>query len=383
MKILEEAYNKAIIVLEHCARSFGFNASGLKGGYEGLWARDSMITSLGASFIDTKFKAPFQKSLELLSKHQSALGQIPNAVGDYNTERKSKITFNTIDSTLWYIIGNFIYAKAYNDKTLLEKYQKNIDAAFLWLKYQNPNEDAILTQQPTMDWQDAFPHKYGRTINTHALYYAALNMSGQKKLAERVKKVINGDIEKYLSLYDEKLGYYLPWAWKNHDGEREQEEWFDALGNLLAIITGLATPKIAKSILKHIEDKKINKPYPCKAIFPPIKIGDKEWRPYFSKCLAKNPYQYLNGGVWPFIGAFYVAALVKIKDYKKAATELDNLAEANKLGEGREWEFNEWLDGKTGEPKGTLEQSWSAGAYVYALECLKKREALFFNSPTN
>lgn len=383
MKMFEEAYNKAIVVLEHCARSFGFNASGLKGGYEGLWARDSMITSLGASFIDTKFKDTFKKSLELLSQYQSDLGQIPNAVGDYNTDRKSKITFNTIDSTLWYIIGNFAYAKAYNDKTLLEKYQKNIDRAFLWLKYQDPNEDALLAQQPTMDWQDAFPHKYGRTINTHALYYTALNMFGQKKLAERVKKIINGDIEKYLSLYDEKLGYYLPWAWKNHDGEREQEEWFDALGNLLAIATGLATPKIAESILKYIEAQKINKPYPCKAIFPPIKTGDKEWHSYFSKCLAKDPYQYSNGGVWPFIGAFYVVALVKVKDYKKAEKELNNLAEANKLGREREWEFNEWIDGKSGKPKGAPEQGWSAGAYVYAFECFKKKEALFFDSPAN
>lgn len=174
MELFEEAYNKAIIVLEHCARPFGFNASGLRGGYKGLWARDSMITSLGASLVALKFKTPFQKSLELLSKEQSLLGQIPNAIGDYNPDRKSKITFNTIDSTLWYIIGNFIYTKAYSDKTLLEKYQKNIDKAFLWLKYQDPNEDTLLAQQPTMDWQDAFPHKYGRTINTHALYYAAL-----------------------------------------------------------------------------------------------------------------------------------------------------------------------------------------------------------------
>ena len=379
MKTLEEARDKAIIVLEHCARPFGFSASGLRGGYEGLWARDSMITSLGASFVALKFKAPFQKSLRLLSKEQSGLGQIPNAVGDYNTDRKSKITFNTIDSTLWYIIGNFIYAKAYNDKTLLEKYQKNIDRAFLWLKYQDPNEDGMLAQQPNTDWQDAFPHKYGRTINTHALYYAALNMFGKKNIAERVKKVINGDIEKYLSLYDKKLGYYLPWAWKDHNGDREQEEWFDALGNLLAIITGLATPKIAKSILKHIETQEINKPYPCKAIFPPIKNSGKEWHSYFSKCLAKDPYQYLNAGVWPFIGAFYVAALVKVKAHKKAELELNNLVKADKLGKESGWEFNEWLDGENGEPRGAPFQGWSAGAYIFASECLKKKEVLFFS----
>lgn len=365
-----ESYCKAVDVLEHCVKPIGFFASGLKGGYESLWARDSMITSLGACLIENKFKDAFQKSLDTLSKNQSDLGQIPNAVGDFNTDRQSKITFNTIDSTLWYLIGQAVYAKNYKDNSLLKKYKDNIQKAFLWLSYQDPNEDKLLAQLPTTDWQDAFPHKYGRTINTQALYYAALKMFNKDKLAEHIKKTINE--ENYLSLYDNKLGYYLPWAWKNHDGDREQENWFDTLGNLLSIVTGLATPEIAKNILNYIEKEKINKPYPCKVIFPPIKPQNKEWHSYFSKCSAKDPYQYLNAGVWPFIGGFYVAALVKIKEYSKAEKEFDLLTKAN----GQD--FNEWLDGKTGKAKGTPFQAWSSGAYIYALECVKKKNVLFF-----
>ncbi|MDP2910070.1 MAG: glycoside hydrolase 100 family protein, partial [bacterium] len=326
-----------------------------------------------------KFKEAFEKSLWVLSENQSELGQIPNAIGDYNKDRKSRVTFNTIDSTLWYLIGQYVFAEAFKDRSLLGKNRNNIERAFLWLKYQDPNEDGFLAQHPTMDWQDAFPHKYGRTINTHALYYAALKMFGKNKKAERVKKVINGDAEKYLSLYDEKLGYYLPWAWKNHDGDREQEEWFDALGNLLAIVFGLAKRKMAEDILKYIENKKINRPYPCKAIYPPIKKGDKEWHSYFSKCLAKNPHQYLNAGAWPFIGGFYIAALVKVGDFKKAEKELNNLALANKQGRESEYEFNEWLDGLNGEPKGNPFQAWSAGMYLYAAECVNQKQVLFFS----
>jgi len=376
MNITQEAYEKAINVLKCCSKPIGFYASGLPGGYEGLWARDSVISSLGT---EARFKNTSKKSLELLSANQSKLGQIPNAVGDYNLDRRSKITYNTIDSTLWYLIGHQIYAKSYKDTSLLKKYKKNIDKAFLWLAYQDPNEDGLLAQQPTMDWQDAFPHKYGRTINSHALYYTVLSMFDRKKLAEYIKKVINGDIEKYLSLYDKKLGYYLPWAWKNHDGDREQEEWFDTLGNLLAIVTGLASPAIAKSILKHIEREGINKPYPVKAIFPPIKKNDKEWHSYFSKCSAKDSYQYLNAGIWPFIGGFYIASLVKVKEFKKAEKELNNLAQANKLGVKKEWEFNEWLDGKTGKPKGASYQGWSAGTYIFAFNCVRDRKVLFFS----
>jgi len=378
MKLTEESYNHAILVLEHCAKQTGFYASGLPGGYEALWARDSMITSIGASLVDNKFKKTFEKSLKLLSDHQSKLGQIPNCVGDYNFDRKSRITFNTIDSSLWYIIGHYAYKDIYKETKLIKKYKKNIDKAMIWLYYQDPNEDTLLAQQPTMDWLDAFPHKYGHTINTQALYYGTLKMSGQYKLAEHLKKIVNGNIEKYLSLYNKKLGYYLPWNWKNHDNEREEEYWFDTFGNLLAIITGLATKNIANNILGYIEKYQVNKPYPCKSIFPPIKEGDKEWHSYFTKCASGSPFQYSNAGIWPFIGGWYVAALVKMKRYAKAKKELEFLAQANKNGVKLEWEFNEWLDGKTGKPKGSPYQAWNAGSYIFAYHSVKEKKVKIF-----
>ncbi len=371
---------KAIVVLEHCSKQTVFYASGLPGGYEAIWARDSMISSLGASLAGDKFQIPFRKSLELLSKNQSELGQIPNAVGSYNIERQSDITYNSIDSTLWYLIGHRVYAKAHGDTSVLEKYQKNVEKALLWLRYQDPNEDKLIVQQPTMDWQDAFPHKYGRVLNTQALYYAVLSMYGEKKLATHIRRVVNGEIEEYLSLYDKKRGYYLPWIWKNHDGDREQEEWFDTLGNLLAIVSGLATPKIAQSILDHVERNKVNRPYPCRAIDPPLKPEDKEWHSYFEKCDAKTPHEYSNAGIWPFIGGFYIAALVKAGRHEKAEQELGLLAKANKLGNEQEWEFHEWLHGKTGQigHSSAPFQAWSAGAYIFALESVSRKSVPYF-----
>ena len=394
MNIIDEAHRRAIAVLESASRPSGFFASGLKGGYAATWARDSMIASLGGSLVGKKFEIPFRKSLETLSKNQSEHGQIPNAVGDYNTERRSKITFNSVDSTLWYIIGHFVYAAAYKNKAILKKRQKNIANALTWLGYQDPNEDTLIVQQPTTDWQDAFPHKYGRVLSTEALYFAALNFLGYKEKAEHIKQVVNGEIEKYLSLYDPKRGYYLPWIWKTHNKYREEEHWFDTFGNLVAIISGLATPKIAKSILDYIDHAKINRPYPCKAIYPPIKRGTKEWKDYFEDAEAREPYHYLNGGVWPFLGGFYVAALVKDRQFKKAEKELELLAKANKLVQknapvkdflatrslSEVWGFYEWLDGRTGKIIGGSNpyQSWSAGMYIFAYECVKKRRVPYF-----
>ncbi|MBI4094475.1 MAG: hypothetical protein HY436_01565 [Candidatus Liptonbacteria bacterium] len=389
MNPAERAYGEAVAVLRSCVRPAGFYASGLKGGYEAVWARDSMITSLGGAAAGREFKRPFGQSLSLLMKHQSTRGQIPNAVGSYNTDRKSDVTFNSIDSTLWYLVGMRAYGAAYGERAFARRYKKSVDAAFTWLSYQDPNEDGLPVQQPTMDWQDAFPHKYGRTINTLALYFAALRMYGKSALARRVQRVVNGAQEQYLSLYDKKRGYYLPWIWKNHVSSREEEYWFDTLGNVLAIVTGLATPAIAKRILSYIDKEKINRPYPCKAIFPPIKKGDKEWKNYFADSDARTPYEYLNGGIWPMVGGFYVAALVKTRQFKKAERELLRLAEGNKqvnkelaprsLG-ARGWGFQEWLHGKSGKAFGNSNpyQAWSAGAYLFAYECVRRKRVPFF-----
>ena len=152
----------------------------------------------------------------------------------------------------------------------------------------------------------------------------------------------------------------------------------------MAVLSGLATPKIASSILRHIDKTKINRPYPCKALFPPIKRGSKEWKDYFEDAEAREPYHYLNAGVWPFLGGFYVAALVKTKQFKKAKLELDMLAKANRLVKKgapiKEYGFYEWLEGRTGKITGGSNpyQSWSAGMYIFAYECVKRKQVPFF-----
>ncbi|MBU4331743.1 hypothetical protein KKD19_02680 [Patescibacteria group bacterium] len=378
MIIINDAYNEAKKVLKKCVTPDGLHASGSPDGYRAVWSRDAVISLLGGSLVGNEFKGVFARSLETLAKNQSVNGQIPNCVGDFNVDRNSIVTFTTVDSSLWFIIGEFIYAKTYKDRKLFLKHKKSIRRALTWIQYQDTGEDHLPEQLPTSDWQDAFPHKYGHVINTQALYYQALKILGQKKEADIVKKIVNGQARKDLNMFDKKQGFYLPWVWKNHDGDREQEDWFDSLGNLLAIVTELAEPKQANGILNYIESKGVNEPFPIKCIFPPLGTNDPEWHSYFEKCEAREPFKYANGGIWPFIGGFYVAALVKAKRMSKAREELGSLARANKLALKGEWAFNEWLDGVEGKPAGSIYQAWSAGMYIYAYKCVQAKKVLFF-----
>lgn len=50
---------------------------------------------------------------------------------------------------------------------------------------------------------------------------------------------------------------------------------------------------------------------------------------------------------------------------------------ANKLSKKSEWEFNEWLHGKTGKPMGARFQSWSAAGYIIAYKAVKEGKLIF------
>lgn len=367
--LLAVACRKAAEAIEMCSTHYGLFASAGKDGYTSVWGRDSMVSLTGASFHTKKFKAVFGNSLKTLAKYQTKLGQIPNAVDLYDNSRQKQVTFATIDSGLWFVIGEYFYRKHFG-KSLWRKHHKNIEAAMRWVSYQDSGNDLMPEQLPTSDWQDCFPHKYGHTINTQALYYAALSATGNRKILPKLKK----QIDKYL--FDSYLGYYLPWHWKDHNEYKEKEEWFDSLGNMLAIVFGLADSKQQDSILDFVEEHNVAKPFPVKAIHPPIQKDDREWKDYFTASDAGEPGSYLNGGIWPYIGGFYVAALVEAKRFDDAEKNLELLAKANKIENQEEWGFSEWIHParKTGE--GSHHQAWSAGCFLLAYECVKRKKNL-------
>lgn len=362
--VLEEAYKRAVYVLKVCSTKNGLYASGGKKGYRGVWARDSMISMLGGSFL-SEFKEVFNKSIGTLRENQSKNGQIPNCVDKWS-EKKPHVDYQSIDSSLWFIIGNYIFKHRYKDKSLFDASENSIKRALNWLSCQDSGENGMLTQLPTSDWQDAFPHRYGYTINTQALYYYVLNLIGERIKAKRLRLMVDKDDDKKLW----NGSYYYSYRWKNHNKYKEIGDWFDSLGNLLAIIFGLADKSKSEKILKYINDKKINQPYPVKSIFPPIKKGSKYWQDYYLDCDAGKPNHYLNAGIWLYIGSFYVLALIKLKKFKDAEKELKKIALINLKGN-----FPEWVNPINKKMHWKL-QAWSAGTYILAYESLKKKRVM-------
>jgi glycogen debranching enzyme len=166
-------------------------------------------------------------------------------------------------------------------------------------------------------------------------------------------------VKRYLA--DER--YYLPYL-----GFRSLGEWFDSFGNILAILAGVADQERSDIILDFISRHSLDI-WPLRSLTPVVRPGDADWRDYYGSLNA--PHHYHNGGVWPFLGGFYVAALVKAGRAEAAELALQSLAQLNQCGQ-----FNEWHHGETNAPMGAQDQAWSAGMYLFAWECVRRGQVL-------
>jgi hypothetical protein len=380
---IEEAKQAALEVLLH----------NMKGPYHGLprtagwgypepYTRDLMISLLGIAVSDNKdLIDSIKKVLETLAKNQTEHGHIPSLVHD-------KEDVGASDTTPLFLLAIGIYRKLTGKQNFL---QKAAQKALTWMAYQSPADRSVVAQQPTSDWRDEqWVLGYGLYVNT--LVYSYLRLFEQHKKADQLLKemkhftitggVIHRRVHEGLAVSHKP--YYALWSYKVHSSER-----FDLLGNSLAILSGIAPPSRAEEMIIWIEEE-------CLSIrkkgelaldlspnfFPFIKPQDPDGHPRYRK--FNMPGNYHNGGIWPFISGFYVAALVAAKKYSLAEEKLLVLTEAVKMSNTRlnknlKFGFNEWLKAQSGRPMGQNWQTWSAALYLYAAKCVEERNTPFFD----
>jgi glycogen debranching enzyme len=364
-------------------------ASGDPVGHHQVWARDSIIAALGARLVeDAEIQLCLRAGVALLQQHQAVPGAIPNNV-DCATLRPNFRAY--ADGGLWWIIGS----------SLLAPDPATVRAVLDWYECQDVDQSGLLSIQESSDWQDLFCTR-GKGLYVNCLYVLALRCAAKLfqhsnpeetrrclARAEQAAAAVNrwfwyagdGNLLPHIShtFSTESLGshdslgrkrwipekrvlvresYYLPYL-----GFRAVGEWFDSLGNVLAILAGIADGRRTAIILDFISRHGVAT-WPMRSLTPVIQPGDPDWRDYYGT--LNQPHHYHNGGVWPFIGGFYVAALVAAGDQRGASLALQKLAELNKGGG-----CNEWHHGESGDPMGVRDQAWSAGMYLFAHECVR------------
>jgi Alkaline and neutral invertase len=348
-------------------------------GYPEPYTRDLMISILGIAVSGNIILLDsIRKVLITIAENQTEKGHISSLVHDKEDRGAS-------DTTPLFLLGVAIFRKVTGEAYFLES---AVNKAILWMEYQSPTDRFLVAQQPSSDWRDEqWVLGYGLYVNT--LVYSYLKLMGNNSRAELLKQEMSkftitaGVIHKHVheGLVVKHKPYYALWSYKILSSER-----FDLLGNSLAILTGIASPARANEMISWIEDE-------CHAMrqngelvvdlppnfFPSVNTNDPEWNERYA--MFNNPGDYHNGGVWPFVCGFYVAALVAAKRFKLAEEKLTILTHFIKVSkvDHLEFGFNEWIKAQDGKTMGEDWQTWSAALYLYAAKCVQERKTPFFD----
>ncbi|HKW82799.1 MAG TPA: glycoside hydrolase 100 family protein [Burkholderiaceae bacterium] len=313
-------------------------------------------------------------SLESLAAQQAANGQIPKYV-DPQGQDADFWYLGCIDATLWWLIA--VDHVRRSGRVAPTRWRSEVERAIGWLLAQEHQRFRLLQQNEASDWADIMPRS-GYVLYTNALWYdvkqryaladAALTQHHFNHLFDPFQR----DLPEYhrarlLRHYARRgrrdSGLYLSFvnlAVVGNEG--------DVFGNVLALLNGLADEAKSHRIVRTIATAKAGEPYPIRVILHPLSRQHELWRPYMDRHQQNSVHQYHNGGVWPFVGGFWVMALARLGLHEKAWSELVQLARAN---EAEAWRFTEWFHGRTLKPMGMAGQSWNAATFLLARRALE------------
>ena len=314
-------------------------------------------------------------SLDSLAKLQAPNGQIPKYVDPEGNDADFWY-LGCIDATLWWLIAVDHVRRRSSRDGMSSRWQPAVDRALQWLLAQEHQRFFLLQQNEASDWADIMPRS-GFVLYTNALWYRVKELFDLPRREEtrhhfnHLFQPFGRDLPEYrrarlLRHYAVRgrrdPGLYLSFVNLSFAGDEG-----DVFGNLLAILCGLAGDARANEIARTLLAAGVDDPYPIRVVTRPITREHELWRGYMARHQQNRPHQYHNGGIWLFVGGFWVLALAMLGNKELARAELARLAHANSL-DG--WRFTEWFHGRTLEPKGMAGQSWNAAAFLLARQAL-------------
>ncbi|HEU5283646.1 MAG TPA: glycoside hydrolase 100 family protein [Burkholderiales bacterium] len=382
-QLVETCRLRAIALLERNLGPHGILAAtaGRKAaarGYDAIFGRDAAVCALGMALSgDRRLERGALAGLLTVAAHQAPNGQMPKFVRPQRREADFWY-LGCIDATLWWLIAvDFLHRRgALGD--LKGRLARPIARALDWLACQEHQRFFLLMQGEASDWADIMPRS-GFVLYTNALWYRVKRLY-RLPHADETHDTFNRlfhpfsagltDYRRARLLIDyvkrkaRNRDLYLSFVNFSFFGEEG-----DVLGNLLAILMGLADARASRRVLCALREARVDRPYPVRAVCDPIGQRDPLWRDYMNRHRQNLAWQYHNGGVWPFVGGFWVCALAQAGEPALARAGLHSLARANALGG---WAFNEWLHGRSLRPRGMRGQSWNAAAYLLAYSAVAK-----------
>jgi len=317
-------------------------------------------------------------SIDSLAARQAANGQIPKYV-DPEGRDADFWYLGCIDATLWWLIA--VDHVRRHGQVGSSHWSAEAGRALDWLLAQEHQHFRLLQQNEASDWADIMPRS-GYVLYTNALWYevkrryALDHAEATQHHFNHLFNPFQRDLPEYhrarLLQHYARRGRRDPGLYLSFVNLAVVGDEGDVFGNVLAMQSGLADTAMAQRIVDTITQARASDPYPVRVVLHPLSRQHPLWRAYMGRHQQNIVHQYHNGGIWPFVGGFWVMALARLGALEMARAELARLAQVNALDD---WRFTEWFHGRTLSPMGMAGQSWNAATFLLARRALLDCEA--------
>lgn len=317
-------------------------------------------------------------SLDALAAQQAVNGQIPKYV-DPQGQDADFWYLGCIDATLWWLIA-VDHVRCHGEVGSMH-WADGVQRAIGWLLAQEHQHFRLLQQNEASDWADIMPRS-GYVLYTNALWYEVKRrfaLDHADATQHHFKHLFNPfqrDLPEYhrarLLRHYARRGRRDPGLYLSFVNLAVVGDEGDVFGNVLAIQSGLADADMGATIVGTIMAAHASEPYPVRVVLHPLTRQHELWRRYMERHQQNLVHQYHNGGIWPFVGGFWVMALARLGQRDLAWAELERLAQVNAL-DG--WRFTEWFHGRSLQPMGMAGQSWNAATFLMARRALSGEAA--------
>ncbi len=269
--VISKAYEIAARDLKSCYSRFGIVAG--KRNYDDYWTRDAGFASQGALALGD-FEI-VKRHLELLIRFEKK-GAIPFLIREYfpgsafvgrkipvrliPCYRSHKFLWlsEVIDSNAYFVIMLCEFAKASKNEKFFLNRQETVEKALKWYLPRMDRKSDLVKENYIASWNDGI-YKKGVVLTTNAIVYKAfesyldlcqdLGVAPDRDLAEVFLKMAQGFQKVFFN-----GEFFSDWV------DRKKYDYFDAAGNLLAIIYDLADEKQAEKILDFVKEKLYHPP---------------------------------------------------------------------------------------------------------------------------
>jgi hypothetical protein len=382
--LLDACYRRSLDLLRRNATAAGILASSrtekaVGRHYASIFGRDAAICALGmVAAGEPDLIECARAGLLTLARHQAPNGQIPKYVKPEVGEVDFWYT-GCIDATLWWLIAVDYFDRMVPNRPIGGELAPRTALALRWLECQEHQVWYLLQQNEASDWADIMPRS-GFVLYTNALWFWVKKLYdlptaqdtrdyanllffpfGPTVPEQRRARLLMHYIRNRARLTPFFLSFVNFSIW----GEE-----VDLFANILAPLVGLADASHGGRIAAALTAMEANSPWPVRVVGTPLEREDPLWRLYMQRHRQNLPWQYHNGGSWPYVGGFWVMLLARLGKTDDAWRELEKLAMANRVND---WEFNEWFHGRTGEPMGMSGQSWNAALFILAYLTLRDK----------